>query len=615
MADQLPLEIIEKILKYLKPSDRLTASTVCLLWYEASLTMSLWKDVVLTFENSLDDAACVFQWTRKPVQHVKIKEINFSASIPGLFEFWSQISQNLLSLEIHGSYITEANLLNLLLQCQSLESLHFHNCRDTFITGKLFSNDLVLSHIKLAMPNLKKLAFSENSSYFSDALLDRFMALVVNLTYLSFSGTTISFHPGINKKFYSKNNGKEETKSSELVLTFDCMLQHIAKHSKTVEHLDFSQTLIDDKACIALSKVAGLKLYSLILRSCEVSGPGISGLCATQSTLTELDISSCRRITDNALSSICSLLPNLQKLSIQNCRAVTDMGISYLSQLCCLWYVNLQGLQHITSLGVENGLLSKRNETLTQINLSNTRVTEETLHQLAKNSPFLTHLNLTSCKMAVSDSSLRVVLNSLLHLRELLLDWCISLTDGGFDTSNLTVTNPAIQEDGNFRDLSLEVPSSKLQENCTLADFFSFSGLIHLSVSGCNKLTDRSLQYAFRFRELRHLDLNACPLISDTGLVALSEQNRGIEILILNYGKFTDCAMTKAISYLSRLKRLSLHGCLNLTNLTLKAIERYQLRYLSHLDISHCRLISLEYAFLFQLRMPSIRELDTAGLE
>lgn len=47
--------------------------------------------------------------------------------------------------------------------------------------------------------------------------------------------------------------------------------------------------------------------------------------------------------------------------------------------------------------------------------------------------------------------------------------------------------------------------------------------------------------------------------ITDTGLVALSEQNRGIEILILNYGKFTDCAMIKAISYLSRLKRLSLH--------------------------------------------------------
>ncbi|XP_057377162.1 F-box/LRR-repeat protein 7-like [Daphnia carinata] len=614
MADKLPLEIIEKILKYLKPSDRLVASTICLLWYEASLTMSLWKDVVITFENSLDDAACVFQWTRKPVQDLKIQEINFSASTPGLFEFWSQISRNLLSLEIHGSYITEANLLNLLLQCQSLESLHFHNCRDTFITGKLFSNDLVLSHIKLAMPNLKKLAFSENSSYFSDALLDRFMALVVSLKYLSFSATTISFHPGINKKFYSKNNGKGENKSSELVLTFDCMLQHIVEHSKTVEHLDFSQTLIDDKACISLSKVAGLKLHSLILRSCEVSSTGISGLCATQSTLTELDISSCVRITDNALSSICSLLPNLQKLSIQNCRAVTDMGISYLSQLCYLSYVNLQGLQNITSLGVENGLLSKRNETLTQINLSNTRMVEETLHQLAKNSPFLTHLNLTSCKMAVSDSSLRVVLNSLLHLRELLLDWCISLTDDGF-ADKLTVTKLAIQDDGNFQDKPLEAPCSKLKENCTPAEFYSFSGLIHLSVGGCNKLTDRSLQYAFRFRELRHLDLNACPLITDIGLVALSEQNRGIEILILNYGKFTDYGMTKAISYLSRLRRLSLHGCLNLTKLTLNAIEKYQLRYLSHLNISHCRLISLEDAFQFQLRMPSIRELDTAGLE
>ena len=160
--------------------------------------------------------------------------------------------------------MTETNLLNILLCCHSLESLHFHDCRDTFITGKLFSNDLVLSHIKQAMPKLRALGFSENSSYLSDALLDRFMSLVVNLRYLSFSGTTVSFHPGINKKFYSENRTKEGSTSSELVLTFDCILQHIANHSATVKYLDFSQTQIDDKACVSLSKVI-LSYYLIFL--------------------------------------------------------------------------------------------------------------------------------------------------------------------------------------------------------------------------------------------------------------------------------------------------------------------------------------------------------------
>ena len=159
-----------------------------------------------------------------------------------------------MSLEIHTSYVTEAVLLNLLLPCQSLMSLHFHDCRDTFITGKLFCNDLVVSHIKLALPNLKELCFSDNGSYLSDALFDRFMTLVSTLNYLSFSGTAVSFHPGIHKKFYSENK-VEGNKSSELVLTFDCILGHIAKHCTSVKCLDFSSTPIDDKACISLSKV------------------------------------------------------------------------------------------------------------------------------------------------------------------------------------------------------------------------------------------------------------------------------------------------------------------------------------------------------------------------
>jgi len=187
--------------------------------------------------------------------HNILQDVNLSSSITGFLVFWKQISHNLLSLEIHRSYVTETNLLNILLCCHSLESLHFHDCRDTFITGKLFSNDLVLSHIKQAMPKLKALGFPENSSYLSDALLDRFMSFIANLKYLSFSGTTVSFHPGINKKFYSENQKKEGSTSSELVLTFDCIVQHIANHSTTVKYLDFSQTQIDDKACVSLSKV------------------------------------------------------------------------------------------------------------------------------------------------------------------------------------------------------------------------------------------------------------------------------------------------------------------------------------------------------------------------
>lgn len=165
------------------------------------------------------------------------------------------MSQNLCSLEIAKSYLTEAILLNLLIPCNSLESLHFHDCKDTFIIGQLFSNPLVLNQIRQALPNLKELCFADNGSYLSDALIDRIMSLVSNLKYLSFAGTAVSFHPGIHTRFYPLTPNKEPGKSSELVLTFGCILNHISNHSNSIRYLDFSKTLINDKACEALSKV------------------------------------------------------------------------------------------------------------------------------------------------------------------------------------------------------------------------------------------------------------------------------------------------------------------------------------------------------------------------
>lgn len=152
--------------------------------------------------------------------------------------------------------MTEANLLNLIIPCINLETLHFHDCRDTFIAGKLLCNPLVLQQVKIAVPNLKEICFLDNGSYLSDALIDRFMSMISNLKSLGFAGTSVSFHPGIHKRFYSRNlNNEQSTKSSELVLTFDCLLDHIRNSSKTVKHLDFSKTLINDKSCLSLSQV------------------------------------------------------------------------------------------------------------------------------------------------------------------------------------------------------------------------------------------------------------------------------------------------------------------------------------------------------------------------
>ena len=89
---------------------------------------------------------------------------------------------------------------------------------------------------------------------------------------------------------------------------------------------------------------------------------GIGALCQTQTTLTELDLSTCSRVTDVALNHIALGLPNLVSLSLQNCRAVTDSGISYLSQLTHLQNFDGQGLEHLTSIGEIKGAINLKDK-------------------------------------------------------------------------------------------------------------------------------------------------------------------------------------------------------------------------------------------------------------
>lgn len=175
---------------------------------------------------------------------------------------------------------------------------------------------------------------------------------------------------------------------------------------------------------------------------------------------------------------------------------------------------------------------------------------------------------------------------------ELRVDWCVLISDESFRLSHTV----------------------NAREGC-ISDYLK--GLTSISLSGCSKITDLSLKY-FNFRELRSIDLNACSLITDEGVVILCQNNPGLEVLILNYcTNLSDWSIAQLVQLLPRLKRLELQGCPRLTNETLAAIERRPQRYqqLTHLNVSLCKSISLEYAEQFQLRSRFLRELTTSGLK
>ena len=245
-----------------------------------------WKDIQVTIESSVSEASQVLNQTRKPVQHITFKvgndkimilliglkivviffhfqEVTLTHHDVEFFRFWDHIGPNLVSLQLKHSFVTETNLLKMLLVCQSLESLHLHDCRDMLITGKLFSNDLVLNHVRKVMPFLNELCLADNCSYLSDALVARFVSLTPQLKSLSFPGTSVSFHGGIYKRFYPDEANQQKI-FSELVLTFDNILSHITSHLITIQYIDFSRTTINDKACLAISQVI-IQIYFFFL--------------------------------------------------------------------------------------------------------------------------------------------------------------------------------------------------------------------------------------------------------------------------------------------------------------------------------------------------------------
>jgi len=595
MAQSLPLEIIEEIFLYLRPCDRLVASLTCMLWQEASLMQHFWKDIQVTIESSVSEASQVLNQTRKPVQHITFKEVTLTHHDVEFFRFWDHIGPNLVSLQLKHSFVTETNLLKMLLVCQSLESLHLHDCRDMLITGKLFSNDLVLNHVRKVMPFLNELCLADNCSYLSDALVARFVSLTPQLKSLSFPGTSVSFHGGIYKRFYPDEANQQKI-FSELVLTFDNILSHITSHLITIQYIDFSRTTINDKACLAISQVPGLRLRSLILQGCsEISHVGIGALCKTQIALIKLDLSHCSRITDVALSHISIGLPNLVSLSLQSCRAVTDMGISHLNQLVNLQHFNGQGLERITSVGLESGFLSKSNGKLKKINLSATQIDGEIVSLLCRRAPNITHLDLTSCVKAVNDTTLQEIWSCLSQLRELRFDWCVLISDEGF-----------------------KLPPMNHFSESEICISDCLKGLNDLSLNGCSKITGSSLRSFLGFQELRSLNLNACSLITDEDIVMLCRNNPGLQVLMLNYcTNLSDGGVAKLIQLLPKLKRLELQGCSRLTNDTLTAIGERPMQYqpLTFLNLNHCKLMSLEYAEHLQMQLPFLRELSTSGLQ
>ncbi|KAH7948545.1 F-box/LRR-repeat protein 14 [Rhipicephalus sanguineus] len=260
-------------------------------------------------------------------------------------------------------------------------------------------------------------------------------------------------------------------------------------------------------------------------------------------SLSELNLSMCKQITDNSLGRIAQHLKGLERLDLGGCTDVTNTGL-----LLIAW-----GLHNLRSL-----------------NLRSCRgVSDPGIGHLAGMSPTnaigtlrLESLCLQDCQK-LTDDALRYISNGLHDLRSLNLSFCASVTDAGLKhaarMARLRELN--LRSCDNISDLGLAY----------LAE--GGSRISTLDVSFCDKVGDQGLLHASQgLFQLRSLSLNACP-VSDDGIGRVARSLGDLQTLHLGQcGRVTDKGLSLIADHLKQLRCIDLYGCTKITTVGLEKL-------------------------------------------
>lgn len=498
-------------------------------------------------------------------------------------DFWDRIGESIKSLTLRNCDTCEKVFLYMLQKCPNLEELNIQSCRELFMSGRLLegkSDGLLADNLD----NLKVLSLSGNQ-YLTDALLNRFISAAPSLKEINLSGCSLQFHLGLVKKFYPPTIDIA-LNPSESVLTFYFVLQFIISKARNIKCLLFSNTLIDGTALRSLAEVPNLKLDSIEVHRCDqLTNEGIVSLAIFQTSLKELNLGMCSRVTDSSLLHICQYLVNLQYLNIQRCRAVTDWGIAELKKLKKLKTLNISQCDQITKDGLAEGICSKENYMLEDLDIHCLNLDQTGLIMISEKLPNLRSLDISYCFNAVTDSSVQVIFKNQVMLHTLKMSHCDKVSDAGltgmgkledndeegpimsdYDDSN---ASPRIHlgsraEEEIVRDARRKQDVMRMCEKISLDSYTGFSlarlkNLRELDISGCNRITDVSLTYAFNFKELCILNMSLCQQVTHEGIEHLVKNCPSIEYVNLNdCYNLKDDAVQKIVLALKRLKQLEL---------------------------------------------------------
>lgn len=418
----LSFQIILHIMGYLNTSDVLEAGLTCRRWFDASFHPQFMSRLKIRFDKlQLNDShSSALGAFTKPSRHFTKIHLNQVDLDQMSMEFWQCFDDQFTEIVFNTCDLREKTFNAILRRMKNLESLEINNCRELFMSGRLFKNPYDHESICMACGNIKSISLC-NNRYLSDALFSRIVATMKNIQSLNLSGCHISFHNALYRKFYPAY----QQDASESILTFHYILQFIEFQAAHLKCLDFSETLIDGNALTKLAQVKDLQLQQLKLRSCDqLTNSGISSFVRYQNTLSELDLSRSVRLTDPSVIDICQTLSQLKILKMRRCRAITDQSIKEIRLLKHLECLDISECDAITSKGFIEGIASQPNLGMLELHVSALNICEEAVLELTECLPNLRLLDLSFCKNAVTNLAVQIIFKHLCKLRTLNLEFC-----------------------------------------------------------------------------------------------------------------------------------------------------------------------------------------------
>ena len=650
MFSELPLELLSQIFSYLPLSDRLQCNLVCKHWHWAFLDPKLHDDqTILKFEEDehflasiTNSATCESSLLESEVttavRHLVCDKLNVNIfSVRPLVD-WIPVLARLKHLTLsEANIVSESELVVLLKSLRNLNGLAINNARDVFISGGFLATEEDKIEVRNALANVTVLDLSSNSPYLTDQLFNRITGCMPNVVHFVLENTKILNHAGIYKKHYPVNSSSATELDSPSVLTWRNILRYLEKNAPHLQSVSFYNSGISAIGLKDLGHVQGLCLKGINVGKClDVSTEALIDFCQHQPNIAKLNIDGCRKIlTDNldlrfSLFEIMSRSIKVLSMKGLSCPRIEN-SFEILDKLIFLDASECDFPSNHLFNGLRNNEAKKSLQTL-KLNSFGISSSSDAFLRLIPDLTGLTTLELRNGHEGINDTVVQTIIVHCHNLKNLNLSNCGQLTDSAFvhakDIHAQEQTTPTETSSkiflGSRAEAELLCEIKRIQyinSASSTGKLCQMNGLRHLRRIAMEnvRITEATLKYAFKFDDLRHVNLSLCKSIADEGFRYLADQNPHLETLIAKQCNLSGETVLYIAEKCPRLKKLDVEACLSITNESMRKLPsvlgKRGAPNLQFIDLSFCsevRTATIEKILMKEI--PSLRHVGMRGL-